>query len=76
MEKTGFFQNKPGNNSNSRLIGFVIVMFALFYTGVIIYFGRQNVLQAAGAASGFFVAVTTSTLVFLYKQKRTEEGKE
>lgn len=74
--KTGFFESISGNKSSSRLIGFIIIIAALVYCGIIIYFGRNDVVAAAGAAGILFVTVAGPAMAFLFAQKKNEIKQE
>lgn len=70
--KAGFFEDHVGNKSNSRRIGFITVLTALFFAQEIIWFGRDNVMLAATAAGTLFLTIAGPVLAFLFKQKQTE----
>lgn len=68
-----FLQSSKGNNSNSRLIGSVVVGVALIFVQEILIIGRENISGAAGAAGLLFVSVAGPALAFLFGQKYNEE---
>ncbi len=74
--KSGFFQSISGNNSSSRLIGFIIIMFALIENIVVLYIGRDDIVQAAIAAGTLFVTIAGSAMAFLFAQKGQEIKRE
>jgi len=74
--KTGFFQSISGNQSSSRLIGFLVIVAALIFAQEVIYFGRQNVMEAAGAAGTIFITIAGPAMTFLFFQKKTEVKQE
>lgn len=73
---TGFFQSISGNQSSSRLIGFIVIMFALIFAQEVIWFGRQEIMTAAGAAGTIFLTIAAPAMAFLFAQKKTEIQKE
>lgn len=75
MEKTNFLQAAPGNNSNSRLIVLIIIIFALIETLLVLWFGREDVVQAATAAGVLFITIAGPAMAFIFAQKKTETAK-
>ena len=74
--KSGYFESLGGNGSSSRIIGFVVVIIALFETFVVLYLGRDDVVQSAIAAGTLFVTIAGPAMAFLFVQKRTEGNQE
>ena len=74
--KTSFFESISGNKSSSRLIGFIIIMFALVETAVVLYLGRNDVVQAAISAGTLFFTIAGSAMAFLFAQKGQEIKQE
>ena len=74
--KSGFFQSISGNNSSSRLIGFIIIMFALIENIVVLIIGRDDIVQAAIAAGTLFITIAGSAMAFLFAQKSQEIKRE
>ncbi len=74
--KNGFFDSVGGNHSSSRLIGFIVVMVALLYAGIVIFLGRDDIVNAAVAAGTLFVTIAGPAMAFLFVQKRTEIKQE
>jgi len=74
--KNGFFQSISGNNSSSRLIGFIIILFALVENCVVLYLGKDDIVQAAIAAGTLFVTIAGSAMAFLFAQKSQEIKQE
>jgi hypothetical protein len=72
----GFFESTSGNRSSSRLIGFVIVCFALLENAVVLYIGRADVVQAAIAAGTLFITIAGPAMAFLFFQKGQEMKQE
>jgi hypothetical protein len=76
MKSTGFFQDRDGNNSLSRLVAFISICTALLYCGVALYLGRLDVMKAAGAIALIFGSMTVPSYTFLFAQKKTEAQTE
>lgn len=74
--KSGFFQSISGNNSSSRLIGFIIIMFALIENIVVLIIGRDDIVQSAIAAGTLFITIAGSAMAFLFAQKSQEIKRE
>lgn len=74
--KNGFFESLNGNRSSSRLIGFLVVLIALFYVGIILFIGKENIVTAATASGLLFTTIAGPAMVFLFAQKRTEGTQE
>jgi len=72
METTKFFEKEPGNKSSGRLMVFVIVIVALIYSGIVLWFGRENVMLAATAAGTLFSAIAGPAMIYLFQQKKNE----
>lgn len=74
--KTGFFQDRDGNNSLSRLVAFITICVSLFYCGIILYLSREDVMKAAAAIGIIFGSMAVPSLTFLFAQKKTEASTE
>ena len=74
--KTGFFQSISGNNSSSRLIGFIVIVAALIFAQEVIIFGKTEIMAAAGAAGTIFLTIAGPAMAFLFAQKKQEVKKE
>jgi hypothetical protein len=74
--KTGYFESISGNKSSSRLIGFVIILFALIENAAVLYIGRADVVQAAIAAGTLFITIGGPAMAFLFFQKGQEIKQE
>lgn len=74
--KTGFFQSISGNSSSSRLIGFIVIIFALVFAQEVIWFGKENIMAAAGAAGTIFLTIAAPAMAFLFAQKKNEVKQE
>ena len=74
--KSSYFESISGNKSSSRLIGFIIIIFALIENCVVLYLGRNDIVQAAIAAGTLFVTIAGSAMAFLFAQKSQEIKQE
>lgn len=77
--KTGFFQSIGGNNSSSRLIGFVVIVYAMVMSFLVLYLGSEkdeSIVSLATASALTFTTIGGSAMVFLFQQKRTEVKQE
>lgn len=74
--KTSFFQSISGNQSSSRLIGFIVIMAALIFAQEVIYFGHTEIMTAATAAGTIFLTIAGPAMAFLFAQKKTETKQE
>jgi len=70
--KNGIFDAVSGNPSSTRVYGGVIIAIALGITCVLAWWGRDDVIKAAGAIAIQFPAMTTPVLVYLFKNKQDE----
>lgn len=74
--KTGYFESISGNQSSSRVIGFVVVIAALVFAQEVLYFGRANVMTSAAAAGTIFITIAGPAMAFLFMQKKQEIKQE
>ena len=78
--KTGFLQSISGNNSSSRLIGFMVISNALLVSTFIIYYGmvaqQADLVTTSLAAGGFFIQTAGPAMLFVFNQKKTEINQE
>jgi len=68
----GFFQDKHGNKSSSRLAGIIVIVCALIFAQEVLWFGREDVVLAAAAAGTIFLTIAGPAMGFLFWQKKTE----
>ena len=66
-----FFQDDQGNNSSSRLLGFIVVVVCLAFVEQVL-FKSTDVVSGATAGGLLFVTIAGPVMAFLYKQKQTE----
>jgi hypothetical protein len=74
--KTSFFQSISGNQSSSRLIGFIVIMVALVFAQEVLFFGRNDIMTAATAAGTIFITIAGPAMAFLFAQKKNEIKQE
>ena len=75
IKGNGFFEDRFGNKSSSRLVGFISVIYALLQSTLILYFGHiegATVVATAAASSANFVAIAGLAMIYLYGNKKTE----
>ena len=75
-DNTKYFESISGNKSSSRVIGFCIILIALIDVNLIIFLGRDNIVNAAVAAGTLFITIAGPAMAFLFVQKRTEGKQE
>lgn len=77
--KTGFFESISGNRSSSRLIGAVVVAYAMLMGFLVLYWGKNSggsMIELAGSAALTFTTIGGAAMVFLFQQKKTEVKQE
>jgi ABC-type glycerol-3-phosphate transport system permease component len=78
--KTGFFQSLSGNQSSSRLIGFIVIIVSLVFAQQILYVGLHltipDLMGTATAAGVIFTTIAGPAMAFLFLQKKTEVKQE
>ncbi len=67
-----YFNSISGNRSSSRLIAFIVIMVALLDCNLVLYLGKDNVLNSAIAAGTLFITMGGPAMAFLFVQKRNE----
>jgi len=73
MKTNGFLQGPDGNNSNSRLIADVVILYALALSQQVLLFrGDAGIMVAASAAGTIFLTVGGAAMAFLFAQKKQE----
>ena len=77
--KTGFLQSISGNHSSSRLIGFVVIVYAMVMSFLVLLWGSEkgdSMIELATASALSFTTIGGSAMVFLFQQKKTELKQE
>lgn len=72
MEKTGYFEASPGNKSSSRLIAFIVIIWALVLATAVVWFGKETIIVAAAAAGTIVTTIASPAYLFMFNQKRQE----
>ena len=75
MKQRGFLQDSSGNNSSSRLLGFIVTMYALALCTAIIVIGcvqGQAIMLVAAAAGTTFASISGPALAFMFGNKKSE----
>lgn len=76
--KTGYFEEKPGHRSSSRLIAFIVICYACILAEQVIIFAflqNANILMAAASAGTAFTTVAGAAMYYMYNQKKQELDK-
>lgn len=74
--RNGFFQSINGDQSSTRLFGFIVIVFSLVESATILLLGQANIVSAATAAGILFTAQASPVMVFLFANKQTEVKQE
>ena len=72
----GFFDSIRGNKSSSRLIGFIVIIVTLIFVQEILWFGRENIIEAAISGGTIFLTIAGPAMAFLFVQKKYNEVKK
>ena len=73
--KTGFLKSISGRDSSTRLIGIVVIGYAMLMGYLVLYWGKEadsDILQLALSAGTLFTMIAGPVLVWMYGQKKTE----
>ena len=68
----GFFDSIRGNKSSSRLIGFIVIIVTLLFVQEILWFGREDIIEAAISGGTIFLTIAGPAMAFLFVQKKNE----
>lgn len=78
--KNSFFQDSQGNNSSSRLIAFIVIIWALIASGILVtikvFQPKADILSMSTASGLLFTTIAGPALAFLFLQKKTEVKQE
>ena len=78
--KAGYFKDSQGNNSSSRLIAFIVIIWALIAGGLIVAIKviqpDADILSMSTASGLLFTTIAGPALAFLFLQKKTEVKQE
>ena len=74
--KDGYLRSSAGRKSSSRLIGFIIVVCALIFVQEILWFERDNIIQAAISGGTLFLTLAGPAMYFLFEQKKNEKTED
>ena len=75
MNKTGFLEDSQGNNSSTRLIGFVVIFYSLILVTSVLIFGfieKSSVMLTAAAAGTLFTTTAGPCMFYLFQNKKEE----
>ena len=74
----GFLQDAKGNDSSTRLLGAIIIIYALLLATAIIILGAVSgvsILLTATAAGTTFTTIAGPAMLFLFHNKKEELSK-
>lgn len=77
--KNGFLQSISGRQSSTRLIGFIVIAYAMVMSYLVLYWGKEagsDILQLALSSGTLFTMIAGPILVWMYGQKKTEVKQE
>lgn len=77
--KANFFQSISGRDSSTRLIGFVVILYAMAMAFLVLYWGKEkegSLIELAGSAATMFSMIAGPTFIWMYGQKKTEQKQE
>lgn len=76
---TKYLQSISGNQSSTRLIGIVVIIYAMIMAFLVLYWGKEkneSIMQLATAAGTLFGMIAGPTFIWIYGQKKTEVKQE
>lgn len=77
--KSGFLQDHNGHNSSSRLLGFLVVIWALILTTAIITVGLMSptseLILIAASGGTLFTTIAGPAMFFMFTNKKEELSK-
>ena len=77
MTHNGFFQDRYGNYSSSRLLGFIVVICALVLTTTVLilgYISGASMILVATAMGTTFTSIAGPALVYMFGNKQSENA--
>ena len=74
--KSNYFQSISGNQSSSRLIGFIVIMYSLLESSMVLYLGKDQIMLASAASATMFITKAGTAMGFLFVQKKQEIKQE
>lgn len=76
QNKTGYFQDHNGNASSSRVLGFIVVIYALVLSTVVLILGYaegSKVMLSSAAAGTIFTTIAAPALIYMFNVKKQEK---
>jgi hypothetical protein len=77
--KSGFLQDHNGHNSSSRLLGFMVTVWALVLTTVVVGVGlfspAAQLIMIAASAGTLFTTIAGPAMLFMFTNKKEEISK-
>ena len=77
--KAGFLKSISGRDSSTRLIGFLVILYAMVMGFLVLYWGKgkdNSLIELAGSAATMFSMIAGPTFIWMYGQKKTEVKQE
>lgn len=77
--KTGFLKSISGRDSSTRLIGIIVIVYAMLMAFLVLYWGKEkenSLIELSGSAATMFSLIAGPTFIWMYGQKKTEVKQE
>jgi hypothetical protein len=77
--KNGFLKSISGRDSSTRLIGFVVILYAMLMSYLVLYWGKEkdeSIMMLATSVGTLFTMIAGPVFVWMYGQKKTEVKQE
>lgn len=65
-----FWQYQNGKSSAPMIFGIIIIIVSLIFVQEILFWGKDNLIEAAGAAATLFISITGSAMVYMYQDNK------
>lgn len=73
---TEFFKDNRGKRSSNRVHFFMITIWSMLMSTFILLTGDSDIVTVAGASAGFFTAIMSPAMIYMYSQKKNETKQE
>ena len=77
--KTGFLKSISGRDSSTRLIGFLVILYAMLMGYLVLYWGKEkeeSIILLSTSAGTLFTMIAGPLFVWMFNQKKTEVKQE
>jgi hypothetical protein len=71
----GFLQDAHGNDSSTRLLGSIVILYALVLSSTVIIIGAiqtTSILLTAISAGAIFTTIAGPAMIFMFQNKKEE----